>query len=64
MLGGPVHEVRIRVQLDHTRFCALEEEAKHRGVRVESIVEQFVHGLIRELDRDEMEGTDHPIIPS
>jgi hypothetical protein len=59
-----VRKVRICVDLPEDHYRAFEDEAKRRGVPVETLVEQTVQGLIRELEREEEEGTDHPIIPA
>lgn len=57
-------KVKICVELPDQDFRLFAAEAVRRGVTPESLVEECVAGLIRELDRDEREGTDHPIIPS
>lgn len=57
-------KVKICVDLPDADFRLFAAEAKRRGVTPESLVEACVAGLIRELDRDEREGTDHPIVPS
>jgi hypothetical protein len=56
--------VRICVDLPEERFDALKGEADRRGVSVENLVERMVQGLVEEMDREEREGTDHPIIPA
>jgi len=56
--------VRVCVEIPEERYRAYESEAERRGTTVECLVEQVVHGLLDELDRDEREGTDHLIIPS
>ena len=58
------HELQVKIRLDHSRYVALVEEANRRQVPVEKLVARFVQGLIRDLDRAEKEGTDHPIIPA
>ena len=56
--------VRVCVEIPEERYRAYQGEAERRGTTVEHLVEQVVHGLLQELDREEREGTDHPIIPS
>ena len=56
--------VRICVDINEEHYRAYQDEAQRRGVSVEDLVQQMVQGLVEELDRDEREGTDHPIIPA
>jgi hypothetical protein len=56
--------VRVCVEIPEERYSAYEGEAERRGTSVENLVEQVVNGLLQELEREEREGTDHPIIPS
>jgi len=56
--------VRVCVDITEEHFRAYQDEAARRGVTVEDLVQQMVQGLVEELDRDEREGTDHPIIPA
>ncbi len=56
--------VRVSVELPEERFRAYQGEAERRGTTVQQLVEKVVEGLLRELDREEREGTDHPIILS
>ncbi len=56
--------VRICVDITEDHFRAYQDEATRRGVSVEDLVQQMVQGLVEELDREEREGTDHPIIPA
>jgi hypothetical protein len=66
--GGPtkgetvLRKVHIWAQLGDETFRAYEGEAKRRGVDVETLVEQTVNKLLEELELEEEEGTDHPII--
>jgi hypothetical protein len=55
--------VRVCVELPEDRFRVYKAEAERRGTTVERLVEQVIHGLLSELDQEEREGTDHPIIP-
>jgi hypothetical protein len=54
--------VRICVDLSDDHYRLFASEAKRRGVPVETLVEQCVAELVRELEQDELDGTDHPII--
>ena len=56
--------VRICVDITEEHHRAYKDEAERRGVSVEDLVQQMVQGLVEELDQDEREGTDHPIIPA
>ena len=56
--------VRICVDIAEDHFRAYEHEAARRGVSVEALVQQMVQGLVEELDQEQREGTDHPIIPA
>ncbi len=56
-------KVEIRIELAREIYVGYQREAERRGVTVESLVEQTVNGLLRELQLEEEEGTDHPIIP-
>ena len=55
-------KVKICVDLPDEHYRLFESEAKRRGVAVESLVEQCVAELVRELEQEEHDGTDHPII--
>ena len=55
--------LRIWVDISDEAFRAYENEARRREVTVESLVEHTVNTLLRELETEENEGTDHPIIP-
>jgi hypothetical protein len=56
--------VKICVDLPDQEYRLFAAEAKRRGVTPESLVEECVAGLIRELDQEERDGTDHPIVLS
>jgi len=58
-----MRKVEIHVELDDSRFNAYESEARRRGVAMKQLVEQTVNNLMREMEREELEGTDHPIFP-
>ena len=59
-----MRKVRVWAELSEDAFHAYEGEARRRGVEVEALVEQTVNCLLQELEREENEGTDYPIIPS
>ena len=56
--------IRVCVDITEDHFRAYQDEATRRVVSVEDLVQQMVQGLVEELDREEREGTDHPIIPA
>ena len=55
-------KVQIRVELSEEHLRQLNDAAKRRGVPVETLVEQTVNRLVAESERDERDGTDHPIV--
>jgi hypothetical protein len=59
-----MRKVRVWAELSDEAFHAYEGEARRRGVEVEALVEQTVNCLLQELEREENEGTNYPIIPS
>ena len=56
-------KVTVCVELEPERYRAFQSEAQRRGVTVESLLQATVEGMLSELEREETEGTDHPIIP-
>ena len=58
-----MRKVRVCIELADERYRSFESEARRRGVSVESLLEQMVAGLLRELEQEEDDGVDHPIIP-
>lgn len=56
--------VQVCVEIAEEHYRLFKSEAKRRGVPVESLVEQCVDELIRELEEEERDGTDVPIITS
>jgi hypothetical protein len=56
-----MHKVRVCVELSDEHFRSFKHEAERRGVSVESLVQQMAQELVRELEQEEREGTDHPI---
>lgn len=57
-------KVHVWAELSEESFRAYDGEARRRGVKVEQLVEQTVNELLRELESEEREGTDHPIVPA
>ncbi len=56
--------VQVWAEVSERHLRAYEEEAQRRGVSPESLVEQTVNALLRELEHEEDEGLDCPTIPS
>jgi len=59
-----VRRVRICVDLPEDHYRAVKGEAERRGVEVEELVQQMMQNLLQELEREENEGADTPVIPS
>lgn len=57
-------KVHICVEVPPEALKAFQAEARREGVSVQSLLERTVNGLLRDLEREQEEGTDHPIIPS
>jgi hypothetical protein len=57
-----VRRVQVYVELSDVDYKQYEDEATRCGVTVESLVQKMVQGLVREMMREEQEGTDHPIV--
>jgi hypothetical protein len=55
--------VQVWVELTDDEFQAFEREAERECRPVESLIEQTVHALWAEMEHEQAEGTDHPIIP-
>ncbi len=56
--------VHICVEIGEEALRAYEAEARREGITVQSLLERMVNGLLRDMEREEEEGTDHPIIAS
>ena len=54
--------VQVWVELSEEHLRHLTDAAKRQGVPVEQLVEQTVNRLIEENERDQRDGTDHPIV--
>jgi len=57
-------KVHICIDISEESLRSYEAEAKREGVTLQSLLERMVNGLIRDMEREEDEGTDHPIIAS
>jgi hypothetical protein len=54
--------VRVCVDIADEHYRQFQAEARRRDVPVESLIEQCVAGLVRELEQEESDGTDHPVV--
>ena len=52
-----MHKVQVWAELSDMHYRAYEAEAKRRGVTVEELVQHTVNCLLRELEREEEEGS-------
>lgn len=59
-----MRRVHVLAELSEETFRAYAGEARRRGVEVEILVQQTVNELLRELETEERDGTDHPITPA
>lgn len=59
--GRDVRKVQVVAELSDELFRSYEAEARRQGVKVESLIQQTVNTLLRELEQDE---EDHPITMS
>jgi hypothetical protein len=59
-----VSRVQVCVDLEERHYRALVAEADRRGVEVRSLVERMMQGLLDELEREERDGEQFPVIPS
>jgi hypothetical protein len=57
-------KVHICIDISEESLHSYEAEARREGVTLQSLLERMVDGLIRDMEREEEEGTDHPIIAS
>ena len=57
-------QVHICIDISQEALRSFEAEARREGVTLQSLLERMVNGLIRDMEREEEEGTDHPIIAS
>jgi hypothetical protein len=56
-----MRKVAVVAELSDGFYHAYESEARRQGVKVETLVQQTVNELLKELEREE---EDHPITPS
>lgn len=54
-------QVRVNVELSDEHYRSFQNEARRRGVTIESLVQQMTQQLVLELEDEERRGTDHPI---
>lgn len=59
-----MRKVSVWAEVSDDHFRAYECEAARRGVPVESLIQQTVNSLLRELEQDEAEDRDHDLITS
>ena len=59
-----MQKVHICVDMSEESLRAFEAEARREGVTAQSLIERTVNGLLRDMEKEEEEGTDHPIIAS
>ncbi len=57
-------QVQICIDISEESLHSFEAEAMREGVTVKCLLERMVNGLIRDMEREEGDGTDHPIIAS
>jgi hypothetical protein len=57
-------KIHICIDLTEESLRSFEAEAQREGVPLQALLEQMVNRLIRDMEREEGEGTDHPIIAS
>ena len=54
-------KVSVEVELSDEHYREIAHEAERRRVTVRSLVQQMTQELVRELEQEERDGTDHPI---
>lgn len=57
-------KVTVDVELSPEHYRCIVGEAERRHVTVRSLVQQMTQALIRELEEEDRDGTDHPILTS
>jgi len=57
-------QVEICIEVSEEFLRSFEAEARREGSTVKCLLEKMVTGLIRDMEREEGEGTDHPVIAS
>ena len=58
-----MRKVQVWVEVPDDKYRAYVAESLRQGVTVESLVERTVQSMLRDTQRAEREGTDHPIFP-
>jgi len=58
-----MRKVQVWVELPDDKFRAYVSESDRQGVTVESLVQRTVQLMLRDSERAEREGTDHPVFP-
>ncbi len=57
-------KIKISIEISEKIYREYEREAERRGVAVEALIEQTVNTLLKEVAREEEDGTDHPVVPA
>jgi len=57
-------KVTVDVELSEEHYRNIVNESERRKVTVESLVQEMTQALVRELEDEERDGTDHPILIS
>jgi hypothetical protein len=57
-------KVTVDVELSDEHYRCIVNEAERRHVTVQSLVQQMTQELVLELEQEERDGTDHPILPT
>jgi hypothetical protein len=55
-------KVKVEVELTEDHYRDMTQEAERRHVSVQSLVQQMTQELVRELEQEEQDGTDHPVL--
>ena len=55
-------KVKVEVELTEDHYRDMTQEAERRRVTVQSLVQQMTQELVRELEQEERDGTDHPVL--
>jgi hypothetical protein len=57
-------KVTVDVELSEEHYRNIVNESERRKVTVESLVQEMTQALVLELEDEERDGTDHPILIS
>ena len=55
-------KVTVNVELSEEHYRSIVGESERRKVSVESLVQTMTQQLVRELEEEERNGTDHPVL--